>query len=60
MTATQKITANERLAKVEATVEALVRDVSAIKQDMRAYFLTLLTVIVAMCAMLIAAILLIN
>lgn len=60
MTATQKITANERLAKVEATVEALVRDVSAIKQDMRAYFLTLLTVIVAMCAMLIASILLIN
>lgn len=60
MTATQKITANERIAKVEATVEALVRDVSAIKQDMRAYFLTLLTVIVAMCAMLIASILLIN
>lgn len=60
MTATQKITANERLAKVEATVEALVRDVSAIKQDMRAYFLTLLTVIVAMCAALIASILLIN
>ena len=60
MTATQKITANERLAKVEATVEALVRDVSALKQDMRAYFLTLLTVIVAMCAMLISAILLIN
>ena len=60
MAATQKITANERLAKVEATVEALVRDVSAIKQDMRAYFLTLLTVIVAMCAMLIASILLIN
>ena len=60
MTATQKITANERLAKVEATVEALVRDVSALKQDMRAYFLTLLAVIVAMCAALIAAILLIN
>ena len=60
MATTQKITANERLAKVEATVEALVRDVSALKQDMRAYFLTLLTVIVAMCAMLIAAILLIN
>ena len=55
MTATQKITANERLAKVEATVEALVRDVSALKQDMRAYFLTLLTVIVAMCAALIVA-----
>ena len=60
MAATQKITSNERLAKVEATVEALARDVSAIKQDMRAYFLTLLTVIVAMCAMLIVAILLIN
>ena len=60
MTATQKITANERLAKVEANVEALVRDVSALKQDMRAYFLTLLTVIVTMCAALIAAILLIN
>ncbi len=60
MATTQKITPNERLAKVEATVEALVRDVSALKQDMRAYFLTLLTVIVAMCAMLIAAILLIN
>lgn len=60
MATTQKITANERLAKVEATVEALVRDVSAIKQDMRAYFLTLLAVIVAMCAALIAAILLIN
>ncbi len=60
MAVTQKITANERLAKVEATVEALVRDVSAIKQDMRAYFLMLLTVIVAMCAMLIASILLIN
>lgn len=60
MTATQKTTNNERLAKIEATVEALVRDVSAIKQDTRAYFLTLLTVIVAMCAMLIASILLIN
>ena len=60
MATTQKTADNERLAKVEATTEALVRDVSAIKQDMRAYFLTLLTVIVAMCAMLIAAILLIN
>ena len=60
MATTQKITPNERLAKVEATVEVLVRDVSALKQDMRAYFLTLLTVIVAMCAMLIAAIILIN
>lgn len=55
MTATQKITANERLAKVEATVEALVRDVSALKQDTRAYFLTLLTVIVTMWASLIVA-----
>ena len=60
MATTQKITANERLAKVEATVEALVRDVSAIKQDMQAYFLTLLTVIVAMCAALIASLILIN
>ena len=60
MAVTQKTTNNERLAKIEATVEALVRDVSAIKQDMRAYFLTLLTVIVAICAMLIASILLIN
>ena len=40
--------------------EALVRDVSALKQDMRAYFLTLLTVIAAMCAALIASLLLIN
>lgn len=55
MTTTQKITANERLAKIEATTEALVRDVSALKQDMRAYFLTLLTVIVTMCAALIVA-----
>lgn len=60
MTATQKIANNERLAKIEATVEALAREVSAIKQDMRAYFLTLLTVIVAMCAALIASLLLIN
>lgn len=55
MTATQKIPNNERIAKVEATVEALVRDVSALKQDMRAYFLTLLTVIVTMWAALIVA-----
>lgn len=55
MAVTQKITNNEHLAKVEATVEALVRDVSAIKQDMRAYFLTMLTVVVTMCAVLIVA-----
>jgi len=51
MAVTQKITNNEHLAKVEA----LVRDVSAIKQDMRAYFLTLLTVIATMWAALIVA-----
>lgn len=55
MDATQKVSNNERLAKVEATVEALVHDVNAIKQDMRAYFLTLLTVVVTMCAVLIVA-----
>lgn len=55
MTATQKITANERLAKVEATVEVLVRDVSALKQGMRTYFLTLLTAIATMWSSLIVA-----
>lgn len=55
MTTAQETTDNERLARVEATQEALVREVGDVKLDMRQirtetrmYFLALLTVMITM------------
>ena len=55
MTLIQETTEGERLARVEAIVESLVREVSAMKEDMRhlrtemrIYFIALLTLMVTM------------
>lgn len=45
MTAIQKITDNERIARVEATVEALVREVSDLRASERARFFWLLGIL---------------
>lgn len=55
-TTTEQETTNERLARVGATVEALVREVSDLKQDVRTYFIALLTLMITMWVTLMVAI----
>ncbi len=43
---------------MEATVEALVREVSDVKQDIRTYFIAILTVMITMWVTLIVALIL--
>ena len=61
-TTTQGATVEERLAKLEATQEAILRDIADLKLDMRAirtemrtYFIALLTVTLTMWASVIVA-----
>lgn len=49
-------TEGERLARVEAIVESLVREVSDLKQDARTYFIALLTLMITMWVTLMVAI----
>ena len=46
----------EWLARVEATMETLVREVSDLKQDVRTYFIALLTLMITMWVTLMVAI----
>ena len=50
MTMTEQNTTNERLARVEATVEALVREVSDLRSAERTHFFWLLGILVGVIA----------